>query len=101
MTAIEEVLERAHEKLVGWFQRASKHTGRVTPRSHRIGRVVMIPDEPPTGWPKDYHWCVVRVTKWTGQSEPLEGEIVEVLGSDEETGMDVLLIVRDLGIARQ
>jgi ribonuclease R len=95
---IEEVIERAHEKMVGYFQRSGKHSGRVTPRSHRIGRVVTIPDEPPTGWPTDYHWVLVRITKWTESPQPLVGEVVEVLGSDQETGMDVLLIVRDLGI---
>ena len=43
----------------------------------------------------------MKITEWTEPGQPLVGEIVEILGRDGDPGLDVLLIVRDFGIATE
>lgn len=98
---IQNILERAHETIPGWFQRTSSRSGRVTPRNPRLGRIVEIRKRPEGGWPADFEWVVVRVTQFTPHPDPLAGEIVEILGDDDTPGIDVLLLVRERGIVAE
>jgi len=92
-----KVLERRSPMLVGRFLR-QRRGGLVLPRDPRIDRNILVAQPPPRNVVKDDQWVVVKITRWTEWPEPLYGRIEEVLGSDGDPGLDVLLIVRDHGI---
>lgn len=91
------VLERRSETLVGRFLHQRKG-GVVLPRDPRIDRNIVVAHCPPREVLQDDQWVVVRITQWTAWPEPLYGRIEDVLGSDGDPGLDVLLIVRDHGV---
>ncbi|MCX8036765.1 MAG: ribonuclease R [Candidatus Sumerlaeia bacterium] len=91
------VIERRSPCLVGRFLRQRKG-GIVLPREARIDRNILVSHCPPRESLRDDQWVVVRITEWTAWPDPLHGQIEDVLGSDGEPGLDVLLIVRDHGV---
>lgn len=94
------VVERARTHIVGWYQ-FSKPYGRVTPRNLRIERTIrVLPPEPELNV-KDLDWVRVEVTEFTDAPEPLRGRIVERLGTEDDRGIDVLLVLRDRGIEEE
>ena len=95
---IASVEERAHPIIVGWYQRTSKRGGEVHPRSTRLDRrvYVSLPDNALNI--SDFDWVEVEVTEFTPAPEPLRGRITARVGSDEDRGIDVLLVLRDRGI---
>lgn len=94
------VLERRTPTLVGRFLHQRKG-GMVLPREPRIDRNIVISASIPRKVVKDDQWVVVRITQWTAWPEPLYGQLEEVLGSDGDPGLDVLLIVRDHGVTAE
>lgn len=94
---IVRVVERRSPTLVGRFLRQRKG-GLVLPRDPRIDRNIVVAHCPPRQALRDDQWVVVRITQWTAWPEPLYGRIEQVLGSDGDPGLDVLLIVRDHGV---
>ncbi|NQU44030.1 ribonuclease R, partial [bacterium] len=93
-----EVLERAHDHVVGQFKRVGKG-GNVTPRNLRIGRWIEVPSAPPPTELADGAWVRVHVTRWSDDPcDPLEAEIEEVLGMPGERGISVLVLLRDMGV---
>ena len=96
--AVVNVLERAHEKVVGKFLHDPRG-GLVLPKNPRIKRAIQISrrhtqEEIPEG-----SWVVAIITHFpTDSNEPLAGEVTEVLGQEDAPGMDVLLILRDFGV---
>ena len=91
------VLERGTPTLVGRFLHQRKG-GVVLPRDARIDRNIVVSTCPPREVLQDDQWVVVRITQWTAWPEPLYGRIEDILGSDGDPGLDVLLIVRDHGV---
>jgi len=91
------VLERRSETLVGRFLHQRKG-GLVLPRDPRIDRNIVVTHCPPRDVLQDDQWVVARITQWTAWPEPLYGRIEDILGSDGDRGLDVLLIVRDHGV---
>jgi len=91
------VLERRTPALVGRFLHQRKG-GVVLPRDARIDRNIVVPQSLPRQVLQDDQWVVVRITEWTAWPEPLYGRVEEVLGSEGDPGLDVLLIVRDHGV---
>ncbi|MFH0792997.1 MAG: ribonuclease R [bacterium] len=95
---IVNVVERAHEKVVGKFLHDPRG-GLVLPKNPRIKRAIQIArrhskDEIPEG-----SWVVTKITRFPSDSnEPLLGEVTEVLGQEDAPGMDILLILRDFGV---
>jgi len=94
---ITKILKRARTQLVGRFQFERKG-GTVIPRDTRIGRIVDIPKLDLRGKLKEGCWVMVRILDYGDQRTPMTGEITDVVGMDEEPGIDILLVIRDYGV---
>ncbi|MCC6546311.1 ribonuclease R [Candidatus Sumerlaeota bacterium] len=97
---IVDVLEHAHKKMVGWYQ-AMGRNGDVMPRNKRMDRRVRVPLPAKELGVGDFDWVEVEIDKFTPAPEPLQGHIVARIGSDEDKGIDVLLLLRDRGIVEE
>ena len=86
------VLERANEKLVGYYQK-SKNFGFVVPDNQKIGCDVFIPQGKDMGAVTG-HKVVVNITDFKDGKQNPEGKIVEILGHINDPGVDILSIVR-------
>ncbi|MEN6625462.1 MAG: ribonuclease R [Candidatus Sumerlaeia bacterium] len=97
--SITKILHHANKQILGRLVRAGKYC-LVYPKNQRIRRIVQIPrrfdpDEVP-----EEAWVIVEVKHWTEQpDEPLVGKLVEVLGTDDEKGLPILLLIREGGVA--
>lgn len=86
------VLERAHETLVGYYQK-NKSYGFVVPDNRRLGKDIFIPQGQDAGAVTG-HKVVVRITDYGKNGRSPEGEIVEILGHIHDPGVDILSLVR-------
>ncbi len=86
------VLERAEQKLVGTFFRASGYCY-VSPDNKKIRRDIYIL---PAGTMKarDGEKVVVRLTSWDDSARNPEGEVIEKLGLLGDPQVDILTVVR-------
>ncbi|CAN5415418.1 ribonuclease R [soil metagenome] len=98
---VQEVIERARTPIVGWYQATNAREGEVHPRDSRLGRRVIVPRPPQELNIKDFEWVKVEIVEFTSGQEPLLGRVTERLGSDEDRGIDVLLVLRDRGIEEE
>ncbi|HOE95709.1 MAG TPA: ribonuclease R [Candidatus Sumerlaeota bacterium] len=95
---IVKIIKHANKRLIG---RLSYGGGKafVHPKNAKIKRYVELrgrldPAEAPDGV-----WVVVEIRQWSSSpDEPLLGRLLEVLGSDDEPGLPILLLVRSGGI---
>ncbi len=96
---VTKILHHANKQMVGRLVRAGKYCT-VYPKNPRIRRLIQIPhrfdfDEVP-----EEAWVVVEIKHWTDDPHvPLVGKLVEVLGTDDEKGLPVLLLIREGGVA--
>ncbi len=87
-----EVLERAHEQVVGRYFR-QRGIGFVVPDNHRINQDILIPDGA-TGGAADGQIVVATIEQQPDRhSQPL-GRIVEVLGEHMAAGMEIEVAIR-------
>ncbi len=98
---IESVLEHAHARIVGWYQQTNRRGGEVHPRNTRIDRRIRVGLPEESLGVSDYDWVEVEITEYSRPGEPLLGRVVERLGTDEDRGIDVLLLLRDRGIVEE
>jgi len=98
---IQEVLEHAHKRIVGWYQQSTVRESTVVPRSNRLERRIMVPKPDPALGVSDHDWVEVEITEFTPAPQPLLGRVVARLGTDEDRGIDVLLVLRDRGIIEE
>ncbi|MBI3735414.1 VacB/RNase II family 3'-5' exoribonuclease, partial [Candidatus Sumerlaeota bacterium] len=95
---IERVLKHANKRIVGKFRRAGK-VCIVTPKNQKLRKSVEIrrrftEEEIPEG-----AWVIVDVETWAeSPSAPLAGRITEVLGTEENRRLPILLLIREGGI---
>jgi ribonuclease R len=95
---ITRVLKHANHKILGRITHAGRYSV-VHPKNPRINRTIEIhgrldPAEVPDGC-----WVIVEIRQWSsGPMEPLVGRLDEVLGTDEEPGLPILLLIREGGI---
>ncbi len=97
MGRIQEVIEHAHRRIVGRYQINGKK-GQVFPRNNRIERRIVVPHPPKDLKVEDFDWVEVEISEFGFKDEPLYGEVINRIGSDDENGIDVLLVLRDMGI---
>jgi ribonuclease R len=94
---ITQVVQHAHRNLVGQYLH-TPNGGLVLPRDERIARRVKVlrrhsPKEIPEG-----AWVVVEIVNWSeSKDDPLIGRVTEVLGTDDDKGIDILLLIRGKG----
>jgi ribonuclease R len=98
---IDSVIEHAHTRIVGQFRQVNKRIAEVLPRNKRISRRVEVPLPNKKLGVKDYDWVEVEVTNFPDAPANLSGEVRARLGDDETRGIDVLLVLRDLGIIEE
>jgi len=94
---ITKILERAHTEFVGRFQ-FEKKGGTVIPKDERINRLIQVPKLAFRNRLKNGMWVMVRILDFGDDRRPMLGEITEIVGEDDEKGIDILLIIRDHGV---
>jgi ribonuclease R len=92
-----KVVKRAHEKLVGTFRRERK-LGFLRPAGLPFVREFLIPDQD-QAVARDGNQVVAQVTSWPEGYVAGRAKIIEVLGSADEPGVDITVIVRKYGLA--
>lgn len=93
------ILKRANTKIVGTFEN-SGHFGFVVPDDKRIYQDIFISKTDING-AKDGHKVVVEVTKWPEKRRNPEGIVVEVLGSKNKPGVDILSIIKKYNLPEE
>lgn len=86
------ILERANKTIVGTFER-EKNFGFVIPDDPRISNDVFVPKDG-MGKAQTGYKVVVEVTRWPKRRRNPEGCIIEILGHKDDTGTDILSIIR-------
>lgn len=86
------IVKRANHKVVGTFE-TSRHFGFVIPDDTRLGHDIFIPRSD-TGSAQDGFKVVAEITKWPEKKRSAEGRIVEVLGDQNDPGIQILSIIR-------
>lgn len=93
--SIIEVLQRAHETVVGRYQDESD-SGFVIPEDRRLSQDILILDPPPTVADGDI--VVARLTRQPERRRRPRGVIEEVLGSELTTGLEIDLVLHKYDI---
>ncbi|MGI6124369.1 MAG: ribonuclease R [Acetivibrionales bacterium] len=90
------IIEHVNKTIVGKFDK-SEHFGFVTPDHARLSGDIFIPKDFVNGAQKGQK-VVVEITKWPEKNRNAEGRIIEILGDENEKGVDVMSIIRAYGI---
>ena len=96
--AVIRILERTRTQLVGTLQR-SRQFLYVIPDDPRMPHDIYVP--PPRDVGRPAHpgdKVVVELRDWTSRQNNPEGEIIEVLGSPDDEGVDMLSVLRQYGL---
>ncbi|MGB9813661.1 MAG: ribonuclease R [Thermovenabulum sp.] len=86
------ILKRANKKIVGTLE-IQKHVAYVSPDDKRFFYDVIIPKDELKG-AKSGQKVVVGITKWPEGRRNPEGRILEILGYEDEKGVDILSIIK-------
>ena len=86
-----KIVERAVTTVVGTFER-SKNFGFVVPDNTRLNSDIYIPKNGCKDVPKGYK-VVAEITSYGDAKHSPEGKIIEILGSENEKGVDILSIL--------
>jgi len=93
---ITEVLERAHQRIVGRFVKESG-VALVVPDESRIAQDVLIPLDQ-TGNAKPGQVVVAEITQQPGPRQPPLGKVVEILGETGAPGMATEIAIRNFDL---
>ena len=94
-----KIVERAVTTVVGTFER-SKNFGFVVPDNTKLNSDIYIPKNGCKDVPKGYK-VVVEITNYGDAKHSPEGKIIEILGSENEKGVDILSIAKAYGIEEE
>jgi len=94
--AIVEVIERAHELLVGRYYEEGG-IGYVAADSARINHEVLVPPGC-AGGAKSGQYVEVRITHWPTMSRQAQGEVIEVVGDYMAPGVEIEVALRSYDI---
>ena len=90
---VTEVLERSVNSIVGTYDAAGLHYGFVIPDNTRFTQDIFIPGERSMGAVSG-HKVVVEITDYGSRYKSPEGRITEILGHENDPGVDILSIVK-------
>jgi ribonuclease R len=90
------VLERANEVVVGRFEKSS-YFGFVVPDNKKVSGDIFIPKDKFLGV-KNGQKVIVKITKWPGNKRNAEGKIIEILGNENDKGIEVKSVIKQYGI---
>ncbi|HAG69194.1 MAG TPA: ribonuclease R [Lachnospiraceae bacterium] len=91
------VLHRAHETVVGTFEKSANRYGFVIPDNKRLGRDIFIPLERSMD-AGDGQKVVCEILDFGSERRSPDGRISEILGYPDEPGIDVLSVIRVYGL---
>ncbi len=94
---IAKVLARAQTEFVGQFQ-FDKKGGVVIPRNDKINRLINIPKLDFRNQLQNGLWVLARVLDFGDERHPMTGEIIDIVGKDDDRRIDILLVIRDYGV---
>lgn len=95
---VERVLRHANKQIVGQLRRAGRFCV-VTPKNSKINRQVELHRRHSLEEVPEKSWVIVEVTSWSDSPEtPLVGKLVEVLGTEGDKRLPILLLIREGGI---
>ncbi|GAB6100158.1 ribonuclease R [Halanaerocella petrolearia] len=94
-----KVLERANKKIVGTYE-DSKNFGFVVPDDSRISHDIFVPKKE-SKEAQEGQKVVVEITRWPDKSRNPEGQIVEILGHQDDPGVDIEAIIRKLELPEE
>lgn len=97
--AIREILERAHERIVGRFVEESG-IALVVPDDPRINQDVMVP-LPDTGGARPGQVVVVEIVQQPDQRKPPVGRVIEILGESGAPGLATEIAIRNFGLPHE
>ncbi|WIV10395.1 ribonuclease R [Proteiniborus sp. MB09-C3] len=86
------LLERVNKTIVGVYEN-SKNFGFVVPSDTRINMDIFIPKSEING-ARTNQLVIVEITKWPEKRRNPEGKIIEILGHKNDTGTDILAIIK-------
>ncbi len=90
------VIKHERDKIVGVFQK-SKNFGFVVPDDKKINTDIYIPKKN-SKKVKNKQKVVVQITKYAQGNKKAEGVIIEVLGSVNQAGVDMLSLVKEYNL---
>ena len=94
--AIVQVVQRNTKQVVGTFEK-SRNFGFVVPDDNALGTDIFI-SKSNFGKAKNHQKVVVKITKYPRKGMKAEGKITEVLGYEDETGVDMLSIIKEYNL---
>ena len=94
--AIIQVVQRNTKQVVGTFEK-SRNFGFVIPDDNTLGTDIFI-SKSNFGKAKTHQKVVVKITKYPRKGMKAEGKITEVLGYEDETGVDMLSIIKEYNL---
>ncbi|RPJ66227.1 MAG: ribonuclease R, partial [Acidobacteria bacterium] len=95
---IVRILKRANATVVGRYERGDGRLGFVKPFDQRLLVDVAIPDGEARG-AKPGQMVTVEITQWPTAARGPLGRITEVLGHEDDPGVDTRIIIRKYGLA--
>lgn len=90
---IVRILKHEKDTVVGIFQN-NKNFGFVVPDDKNFGTDIFI-SKKNFGKAKNNHKVLVQITKYPEKTKKAEGKIIEVLGNVNETGVDMLSLIKE------
>ena len=97
--AIREILERAHEKIVGCFV-AESGIALVVPDDPRINQDVIVPLADTAG-ARPGQVVVAEIVQQPGERQPPVGRIIEILGESGAPGLATEIAIRNFGLPHE
>ncbi|MBR1802873.1 MAG: ribonuclease R [Clostridia bacterium] len=94
-----ELIENEKDTFVGVFQK-SRNFGFVVADDRTMKEDIYIPKKNRMK-AKNRQKVVVKITKWSQKGKKAEGKIIEILGYQDEAGVDMLSLVKDYNLPNQ
>ncbi len=91
-----KILKRGRKEIIGRFE-TSRNKPYLIPRNKDINRRVFL-ENLDDNFPEDGEWIVAEIRDYTQSQIPMIGKLKEVIGKDEQKGIDVFVILKDYGI---
>ncbi len=90
---IVEIISRGISHVVGTFDKSSKSYGFVIPDDAKLTEDIFVPAERSMG-AKSGHKVVCEITDYGRDNRKPEGKITEILGMEDEQGVDIMSIIK-------
>ena len=90
---IKKIIKRERETVVGTFQK-NENFGFVVPDDKSLGTDIFI-SKNNFGKARNGHKVLVKITKYPERGKNAEGKIVEILGSPNQAGVDMLSLIKE------